>query len=142
MIDWLTTFWDTYGPRSLYDWQTVAASVAWIAISTFIALYSRVTWWRGGTGRNIMALAFGLWLLASGSITRRLVHVEVGHWVLLVAWALIAVVIPWRTVQMWRVTHPRNAPPPPPAMPSPPVEGRQWYSPTPHSIIEPPRRDR
>lgn len=136
MTDWLANWWSSYGPQTVYDWQTVAATLALISSAIFVALYSRVTWWRGNTGRNLMAMGLSLLILPAGSVIRRLIHVPTGHVVLLIGWLFVAVVMAWRTAQMWRVTHPRNAP----AEPTDPrTEGRHWYQPTPSSIIEPPQ---
>lgn len=140
----------------VYDVQTVAAVCALISSAVFALLYSRVTWWKGQTGRNLMAMALCLVVLAAGSVTRRLINVELGHYILLAGWVFVAVVMAWRTAQMWRVTHPDNAPkqkpkktwsrrqaPSEPVSPTPP-KSRQWYTPTPYSansVLEPPRKE-
>lgn len=142
MTDWLANWWSSYSPQTVYDWQTVAATLALISSAIFVALYSRVTWWRGNTGRNLMAMGLSLLILPAGSVIRRLIHVPTGHVVLLIGWLFVAVVMAWRTSQMWRATHPRNAPPPTPLDPRPPSEGRHWYTPTPHSIIENPPKEK
>lgn len=142
LIDFVRNVW----PRTIYDWQTVAATGALLSSSLFVILYSLVTWWKTNTGRNLMAMGVCLAFLASGSVVRRLVHLESGHTMLLVGWSFIAIVMAWRTVQMWRSTHPKNAPPPAPVNPtsSDPETvdrtGRQWYTPTPSSVLEKPYR--
>lgn len=145
--DWLVGVWGVLISMSVYDWQTVFATGTMISSVVFVGLYSLVSWWKSDTGWNLMTMAASIALLASGSVTRRLVDVEAGHTILLFGWFLVLIVMNWRIVQMWRTTHPRNAPTP--ATPVSPtthdpedsdLTGRQWYTPTPSSVIEKPRR--
>lgn len=140
--NWLQDIW----PTTVYDWQTVAATGAFLSSTLFVILYSRVTWWKTNTGKNLMTMSASLAVLASGSVVRRLVYSDIGHIILLIGWSLLAVSMVWRTVEMWRSTHPKNAPPPTPVNPtsSDPETvdrtGRQWYTPTPSSVLEKPYR--
>lgn len=128
---------------------TIAAAVCGLASGTFCLLYERTRrekrrlWWETETGRNVMAMGASVTLLSSGTVVRRAIPCHTaGEAILAVAYALTAAVMVWRTVMMWRANRPKHRPPanpPSPAMPpGPPPEGRAWYQPTPHSIIEPP----
>lgn len=113
---------------------TVVSVMVAASSLAFAALYSRVTWWRSHTGRNQMAMAWCLTTLGLGTALR---WMPFGGYVIILSAVAVAVVMVWRTVIMWQVTHPRNAPTPPVS----PTEGpRQWYSPTPGSVIEPHQR--
>lgn len=140
--NWLQDIW----PHTIYDWQTVAATGAFLSSTLFVILYSLVRWWTTNTGKNLMAMAACLAFLASGAVVRRLVYTDAGHIMLLVGWSSITIVMAWRTVQMWRATHSKNSPPPTPVNPTPSDPetvdrtGRQWYTPTPSSVLEKPYR--
>ena len=56
MIDAITDLWAAFGPQSIYDWQTVAATLALISSAIFTLLYSRVTWWKGECEEHIEVL--------------------------------------------------------------------------------------
>jgi hypothetical protein len=113
---------------------TLVSVLVMLSAGAFVTLYSSVTWWRSNTGRNQMAMAACLVLLGAGTASR---HFPWGGYSILLAGVLVSVVMVWRTVIMWQATHPRNAPTAEHPVPPP---DRTWYSPTPTSIIEPPRR--
>lgn len=147
MWDWLHSvvqFIRDIWPETIYDWHAVAATLGLLASVLFVALYSTVRWWKTNTGQNLMAMAVCIALLASGAVVRRLIDTSTGHVILLMGWTLVAGVMIWRTIHMWQLTHPKNSPEPPtPVSPSGDQTGRQWYSPTPNSILEEPvRKDR
>lgn len=110
---------------------TILSLLVMLSAGAFVTLYWwSARWWRSDTGRNQMAMAGCLIALGAGTATR---HFPWGPWSILAAALLVAVVMIWRTVIMWRYTHPRNAPQQP-TMPE-----RGWYTPTPSSVIEPHR---
>lgn len=91
---------------------TVAASTAGLAAATFCVLYAITPptmrrWWESVTGVNLMALALCLVFLSAGTVARRLApgH-DAGHLAIGVPYLLVAGVMVWRTVMMWRAKHP------------------------------------
>ena len=94
---------------------TIAATLCGISAAVFCVLYARTRrgkrrlWWESATGRNLMALAGALALLSSGTVIRRLIpEHDVGNIVLATSYLLVAAVMVWRTVMMWRANHPRT----------------------------------
>lgn len=115
---------------------TVLAALVAASSLTFIVLYAwRAGWWRTDTGVNQMTMAVALAALGAGTAVRWL---PFGRYAIFAAAAASVVVMVWRTVIMWRATSRRNAPPE--AVPPGTPPSRQWYTPTPHSVLEKHRR--
>lgn len=92
-----------------------AASLCGLSAGTFCVLYARTRrgkrrlWWETETGRNLMALAGSLAILASGTVVQRLIPAhDAGNIILTAAYLLVAAVMVWRTVMMWRANHPHD----------------------------------
>ena len=87
----------------------IVIGAAIVALVAFLLLYdTKLPWWENSYGRSIVAMKLAVLGVAIGAVARNLDYHSVADVLLSVGWAVVAVVMIWRTRMLWHDTQRLN----------------------------------